>query len=121
MKLSKTLIAAMIAACHSPLALAAQSEDFARKSGKGGDPAERRARIQQMDANGDGVISRDEAESSGNPERAQRMFDHLDSDGDGNITREEMRAGGKRFSEQAGQKGPSGKKGGRPTCSSCQN
>jgi hypothetical protein len=119
MKLSKTLSAALIAACLSPLALTAQSEDFTRKGGKGGDPAERRARIQQMDANQDGIISRVEAENSGNPERAQRLFDHLDSNGDGTISREEMQAGRERFAEQGSQKGPGGKKGGRPTCSSC--
>ena len=121
MKLSKTLSAALIAACLSPLALTAQSEDFTRKGGKGGDPAERRARIQQMDANQDGIISRAEAENSGNPERAQRLFDHLDSNGDGNITREEMQAGRKRMSEEGGKKGPGGKKGGSVSCPSCQN
>lgn len=121
MKLSKTLSAALIAACLSPFALTAQSEDFTRKGGKGGDPAERRARIQQMDANQDGIISREEAEMGGNPERAQRLFDHLDSDGDGNITRAEMQAGRERFTGQVEQRGPGGKKSSGPACSSCQN
>ncbi|NCG08250.1 MAG: hypothetical protein GWO81_01565 [Verrucomicrobia bacterium] len=120
MKLSKTLSAALIAACLSPLALSAQSEDFTRKD-KGGDPAERRARIQQMDANQDGIISREEAEMGGNPERVQRMFDHLDSDGDGNITRQEMQAGRERFTGQGEQRGLGGKKSSGPACSSCQN
>jgi hypothetical protein len=72
-----------------------------------------------MDANGDGIISRDEAENSSNPERAQRMFDHLDSDGDGLITESERRAAREQFMGQGG-KGPGGKKDRDSSCSSCQ-
>lgn len=120
MKLSKTLGAALLAATLVPLALTAQSEDFTRKGKKGqGDPAQRIAKMQQLDANGDGIITRDEAENGGNPERAQRMFDHLDADGDGQITAEERRAARERFSGGQGPKGPGAKKGGGSSCSAC--
>lgn len=119
-QLFKSLNIALIAALLTPFALSAQNEDFTRK-GKdfSGDPSEKRARIQQMDANRDGVISRDEAEMAGNPERTQRMFDHLDSDGDGNLTREEMRAGRERFAGQGGR-GPGGPKAPGESCPHCQ-
>ena len=120
MKVSKLTCAALIAACLSPLALSAEAQDFERKT-KGGDPSERRTRIQQMDANHDGIISRDEAEMAGNPARAQRMFDHLDTDGDGNITRDEMRVARERFAQEGGQGGPRAKKSEGASCPTCQN
>ncbi|CAI8266898.1 MAG: Uncharacterised protein [Opitutia bacterium UBA7350] len=116
MKLSKLTSLSLIVVCLSPFALLAEGQDFDRKE-KGGDPSERQARIQKMDANGDGVISREEAEVAGNAERAQRMFDHLDGDGDGNITRDEMRAGRERF---AGKGGPRSKQSEDGHCPSCQ-
>ena len=76
MKLSKTLSAVLLAATLVPLALSAQSEDSSRKGKKGvGKHAQHLAKMQQLDANGDGIITRDEAENGGNPDRAQRMFD----------------------------------------------
>lgn len=120
MKLSKTLSAALLAATLVPLTLTAQSEDFTRKGKQGGgNHAQRIAKMQQMDANRDGIITREEAENSGNPERVQRIFDHLDADGDGQITAMERRAARERFSGGDGRKGPSGKKGGGSGCSSC--
>lgn len=122
MKLSKLLSAALLAATLIPFALNAQSEDLTRKGKKGqGDQAQRIAKMQQLDANRDGIITRDEAENSGNPDRAQRMFDHLDADGDGQITVEERRAARERFSSGQGPKGPGAKKGGGPACSACGN
>ncbi len=119
MKLSKLLSAALLAATLVPLALTAQSEDSSRKGKKGGgNHAQHIAKMQQMDANGDGIITRDEAENGGNPDRAQRMFDHLDADGDGQITAEERRAARERFSGGEGRKSPGGKKSGS-ACSSC--
>ena len=120
MKLSKTFLTAILAATLVPLALSAQNKEGSRQGkGPGGDPAERRAKMQQLDANGDGIITRDEAETAGNPERAQRMFDHLDSDGDGQITAEERRAARERFSGGKGRKGSAGQKGGGSDCSAC--
>ena len=42
---------------------------------------------QQMDENGDGVVSRDEAEAS-----AKARFEKADGDGDGSVTQEEIKA-----------------------------
>ncbi len=122
MKLSKTLGAALLAATLVPLALTAQSEDSSRKGKKGGGKhAQHIAKMQQIDANGDGIITLDEAEMAGSPERAQRMFDHLDADGDGQITAEERRAARERFSGGQGPKGPGAKKSGGSGCSACGN
>ena len=53
--------------------------------GRGGDPMER---LRQMDADGDGRISKDEA-----PERMQeRMFSRMDANGDGFIDEDELEA-----------------------------
>ena len=57
MKLSKTFLTALLAATLVPLAISAQNKEGSRQGkGPGGDPAERRAKLQQLDANGDGIF-----------------------------------------------------------------
>lgn len=112
-----------IGTCLLPFTLAAQSEEGARtKKGPGGGSSEnRRAHMQKIDANGDGIITRDEASLAGNPERAERMFDHLDRDGDGAITPEERQAARENFAKGAGKPGKKSKGGSGASCPSCQN
>lgn len=57
----------------------------------------------QMDRNGDGKISKDEA-----PERMKEIFGRLDTDNDGFLSTEEMRAAAERFPNRPGANRPEG-------------
>jgi Ca2+-binding EF-hand superfamily protein len=46
--------------------------------------------MSQNDRNGDGVITKEEANAAGTP--LARVFDQIDTNGDGRITRDELRA-----------------------------
>lgn len=63
-------------------------------------PTELPPMFQQMDANGDGALAREEV-----PERMAGMFDRMDADGDGRITAAEMQAARGRFGAGAPGRG----------------
>lgn len=60
-----------------------------------------RERLRQADGNGDGAISRTEAERS--MPGIARNFERIDSDNDGTITREEMKAAREKLREMRQQ------------------
>lgn len=75
---------------------------FQRGQGPGG--ASMADRMMEMDADGDGRLSKDEV-----PERmAERFFDFLDEDGDGYITKDEMEAAAERRRQRGGGRGGRG-------------
>ena len=63
---------------------------------------ERRQRFAEMDANGDGAVSKDEARATAkarrdewqqkNQQKYNKLFEKIDRDGDGAISRDEFRA-----------------------------
>ena len=72
-----------------------------RPGGPGGGPGGgRRGDLMQMDRDGDGRVSREEA-----PEGMREFFDRLDGNGDGFIDREEAAALRRRFEEGGGPGG----------------
>lgn len=78
----------------------------ARPSGDGrpaGAPGNPGPFFAQMDRNGDGKISKDEA-----PDRMKDAFDRLDSNSDGFLTVEEIRAIAERFQNRPGANRPEG-------------
>jgi Ca2+-binding EF-hand superfamily protein len=58
---------------------------------------ERANRLEEMDINGNGSISKEEA-----GERLAQRFEEIDSDGDGELTKEEMRTGGMKMRAKKG-------------------
>jgi RND family efflux transporter MFP subunit len=78
-----------------------------RPAGQGRRGGRRGGDLMQMDADGDGKISRDEA-----PERMRDFFDNLDTSGDGYIDRAEADAMRQRFRAGGGPGGPGGPGGG---------
>lgn len=78
---------------------AGRTERHARK-------AERRARIKAADTNGDGALSRAEADAAG-LKGISRRFDVIDSNKDGRVTRDEMRTARPAGKGQRGQRGAS--------------
>lgn len=71
-------------------------------------PEERKAigeaRFKQMDSDGDGFVSHDEAQASAvkrATERSERMFKAADADGDGRISRAEFDAVGEKMHKRA--------------------
>jgi Ca2+-binding EF-hand superfamily protein len=80
MKRNTVLLAAMFSL--APLALlAANTPDGARDHGW----------FKHLDANGDGVVSKDEAQAAANA-RVEKTFAELDTNKDGQITQDEVRA-----------------------------
>ncbi|MEQ8294227.1 MAG: EF-hand domain-containing protein [Roseovarius sp.] len=77
--LMASLSAAILAAAATQ-GLAASDDSDKGHHGK-------RPSFEELDANGDGVVSREEMQA-----RMQARFDEADADGDGRITREEMSA-----------------------------
>lgn len=69
-------------------------------------PAERKARAEKIDANGDGLISREEAAKA---PRLAKQFDAIDTNKDGLLSRDELAAWRK-----AHGKGEKGAKGAEP-------
>ena len=72
----------------------------ARGGGRGGGGGNFADRMKQMDADGDGKLSREEM-----PERMQERFDQMDSNSDGFLDEEEMQALGQRGGGRGGQRG----------------
>lgn len=75
--------------------------------GFGGRGANFAARLMQLDANGDGKVTKDEV-----PEGMQRMFERLDANGDGAIDKAEAEQAAQAFGARRG--GRSGPRDGRP-------
>lgn len=71
---------------------AAQEKERSRRQG----PPVPDAMLERFDANGDGVLTKDEL-----PERAQQRFERMDANGDGQVSRDELgrRGGGERDPE----------------------
>ncbi|MBL8377031.1 MAG: hypothetical protein JNM79_04125 [Burkholderiales bacterium] len=69
--------------------------------------AERQARFKAADTNGDGALSRAEADAAGLKGIAKR-FDVIDSNKDGRVTREEMRTARQAHKGQRGKRGQRG-------------
>jgi hypothetical protein len=113
--LSLTVIA--IAASIAPSTFAQQDGTFppggpeGQRRERGGDPAQMVERMMQMDANGDGKLSKDEMPGP----LADRVFDRADTNGDGFVDKAELeamaKAGGMRGG-QGGQGGPGMQRGG---------
>ena len=84
----KTILLATALVALAPAALLAQDSGGygARGGHRGADMFKR------WDTNGDGVISRDEANAAG-AERIARVFDQLDTNKDGQLTQDELRQG----------------------------
>ena len=62
---------------------------------------ERAARMfERMDADGDGVLSRDALEARGRRGPSERMIARLDADGSGGVSAEEFEAGMEKFSKR---------------------
>ena len=94
----RLLAAAVLAAClpaGDVLAFAPQTASTAQPQTTAGRPQKRRARVakrfaqrlERVDKNGDGVISRDEW-----PARRSRAFDRIDTNHDGVVSADELRA-----------------------------
>jgi hypothetical protein len=87
-------------------------QDAPRQGGRGGDPAQLVERMMQMDANGDGKLTKDEAQGP----FADRAFDRVDANKDGFVDRAELenfaKSGGMRG--LGGQRGQGGQGGGAP-------
>ena len=75
------------------------------------------ARLTTMDANGDGVVAREEMQAQRQArmaERRSRMFERMDADSDGSITRAEYDAAHAQRMEQRAERGEAGeRRGGR--------
>ena len=76
--------------------------------GRGGDPAERVDRMMELDADGNGEISKEEG-----GDRMSRFFDIMDSDGNGSLTREEIETAMKNREGGGGRQSRGGGAGGR--------
>ncbi len=100
-----------------PFMVMAQQAPADGKPGGRPDPEKMRQmfeeRFRKADANGDGALSRAEAEQ-GMPMLA-RDFDKVDTNGDGKITREEIRVAMEKRRGEIKDKGGPGGPGGRPT------
>jgi Ca2+-binding EF-hand superfamily protein len=103
-----TLVAAL--ATFPVLALAQPAGAPAGGPPGRGDPEARRQmfeeRFKKADADGDGMLTRAEAQQ-GMPRLAERFAD-FDANGDGKVSHDEIRAGMKRLRAQAGPGGPGG-------------
>ena len=75
------------------------------------------ARLTAMDANGDGVVAREEMQAQRQARMAERrsqMFERMDADSDGSITRAEYDAAHAQRMEQRAERGEAGeRRGGR--------
>ena len=75
------------------------------------------ARLTTMDANGDGVVAREEMQAQRQArmvERRSQMFERMDADSDGSITRAEYDAAHAQRMEQRAERGEAGeRRGGR--------
>ena len=75
------------------------------------------ARLTTMDANGDGVVAREEMQAQRQARMAERrsqMFERMDADSDGSITRAEYDAAHAQRMEQRAERGEAGeRRGGR--------
>lgn len=93
------LLAATLMLCSAACSAA---PDPQRNAGGQGERAQQmQARLKAADRNGDGRISRDEAQA-GLP-RLAGHFDTIDTDGDGQLTREELRTAAQMLRERDGR------------------
>lgn len=88
MKIIKIGLAAILLA--SPLAFAQAPAGTAGSATKGERAHKMHEHLKAADKNGDGMISREEANAS--LPRLAKHFDQIDTNQDGQITREEMKA-----------------------------
>ena len=72
---------------------------------RGPGPAQMLERLKAADANGDGMISKEEA-----PEPLKRRFDRIDADGDGQLSKQELQTLGRRLMGRLGQGPPEGRR-----------
>lgn len=91
-------LAALLAVGAIGYAVQVRSEDTAAPSAVQGTAARHEARFTQLDADGDGIITKAEAEK-GAPGMARR-FERFDTDKDGSITRDEWNAAHHAMMEQ---------------------
>ena len=85
----KMLLSTAVAVCIFPALSSAAPANENPAKGKAERPTPG-AMFNQIDADGDGRLSRDEVNAS-SAKRLQRNFDAIDTDGDGYLSREEMR------------------------------
>ena len=95
----KVLLVAAALAGAVALGLQARAQDAGEKPSGGGE----RARLKHVDADGDGRISKKEAEAV---PRLKERFEALDADHDGFLSREEIRAGAREGRGRGGAGGP---------------
>lgn len=90
-------IFALTALLASVGATAALAEHHGDKHGKKG--KDHKAYYEKIDANGDGMISRDEFVKNAT-ERMDKRFSALDADGDGMVSKDEMKKGHAKMKEK---------------------
>lgn len=74
--------------------------------------AERAAhQFARLDADGDGVLSRDALERRGGPRMGERMLSRLDTDESGGVSAEEFETAMEKFSERRGKRRGGGERG----------
>lgn len=84
--MNKTLLAALLAWLAPTALMAGEPGEFGARQQRGAEMFKR------WDSNGDGVVSRDEAQAS-DAERVAKKFDLLDKNKDGQLTTDELHQG----------------------------
>lgn len=87
----------------------AMRDRFRQGGGPGGPGGDMASRMKEMDKNGDGKISKEEA-----PDRMKENFDQIDTNKDGQVDEAEIRQMFERFRGQGGRPGGDRPGGGRP-------
>jgi len=79
-----------------------------------GDQKPKKSPFARLDANGDGVVTKEEfmasPQGTKNPDAAAKRFAHLDKNGDGNVSADEFKAGAPQGEGKKGEKGEKGEK-----------